>query len=317
VKKILIAYDGSAGALLAMKELIHGGFPECAEARVITIADVWMPPPPESEKDSYPRQQNLAGAQARALEALHDAKKIAISGATQLHEIFPDWSVSNLAKADSPAWGILAEAAAWEADLIVVGSHGRKPLERFFLGSVSYKVAAEANCSVRVVRSQKNKFNDGPLRILIAFDGSDDSHYAIEEVLKRRWPARTEVELVTVLDAKIKSQILRTSASFEQAKEVVRIENWITPQIESLRARFSEKEIQARSHILEGDPKSIILHNATESDADVIFLGARGLDHGDRLYLGTLASAICTRAHCTVEVIRSRSKVPAARKSTD
>jgi hypothetical protein len=38
------------------------------------------------------------------------------------------------------------------ADLIVVGSHGYRALERFLLGSVSQSVVSHAACSVEVVR---------------------------------------------------------------------------------------------------------------------------------------------------------------------
>ena len=47
---------------------------------------------------------------------------------------------------------ILEEAEKWGADLIVLGSHGRKGLQRFLLGSVSDAVAHHARCSVEVVR---------------------------------------------------------------------------------------------------------------------------------------------------------------------
>lgn len=47
---------------------------------------------------------------------------------------------------------ILDEAASWEADLIVLGSHGRRGLRRFLLGSVSSAVASHADCSVEIVR---------------------------------------------------------------------------------------------------------------------------------------------------------------------
>ena len=47
---------------------------------------------------------------------------------------------------------ILDEAASWEADLIVLGSHGRRGLRRFLLGSVSNAVASHADCSVEIVR---------------------------------------------------------------------------------------------------------------------------------------------------------------------
>ena len=47
---------------------------------------------------------------------------------------------------------ILEEARKWDADLIVVGSHGRRGFKRFLLGSVSEAVAMNAHCSVVVVR---------------------------------------------------------------------------------------------------------------------------------------------------------------------
>jgi nucleotide-binding universal stress UspA family protein len=48
--------------------------------------------------------------------------------------------------------GILDIAAEWRADLIVLGSHGRKGLRRFLLGSIAESVARHAQCSVLVVR---------------------------------------------------------------------------------------------------------------------------------------------------------------------
>lgn len=51
MKKILVAYDGSEGADLAIADLLRGGFPRHAEALVLAVADVWMPPVmPESDR---------------------------------------------------------------------------------------------------------------------------------------------------------------------------------------------------------------------------------------------------------------------------
>jgi nucleotide-binding universal stress UspA family protein len=52
----------------------------------------------------------------------------------------------------SPKEVILAEADNWGAELIAVGSHGRRGLDRFLLGSVSQAVAWHAKCSVQIVR---------------------------------------------------------------------------------------------------------------------------------------------------------------------
>ncbi len=49
---------------------------------------------------------------------------------------------------------ICKSARDWEADLIVIGSHGRKGLSELFLGSVSNYVSHQVPCAVMVVREQ-------------------------------------------------------------------------------------------------------------------------------------------------------------------
>ena len=47
---------------------------------------------------------------------------------------------------------IIENAEAWGANLIVLGSHGRRGLKRFLLGSVSETVMRHAHCSVEIIR---------------------------------------------------------------------------------------------------------------------------------------------------------------------
>jgi len=49
---------------------------------------------------------------------------------------------------------ILAFAQNWHPDLILLGSHGFRGLDRLLLGSVSEAIARHANCSVEIVRAQ-------------------------------------------------------------------------------------------------------------------------------------------------------------------
>jgi nucleotide-binding universal stress UspA family protein len=48
---------------------------------------------------------------------------------------------------------IIDSAADWHADLIVLGSHGKRGLQRFLLGGVSEFVARHAGCSVELIRA--------------------------------------------------------------------------------------------------------------------------------------------------------------------
>jgi len=51
---------------------------------------------------------------------------------------------------------ILDEANNWNCDLIVLGSHGRRGVAKFFLGSVAEKVVCNAHCSVEVVKDKQS-----------------------------------------------------------------------------------------------------------------------------------------------------------------
>ena len=64
------------------------------------------------------------------------------------------FKASVLVDEGDPREVILDYAERWPADLIVVGSHGRKGMNRFLMGSVSEAVARYARCSVEVVRIQ-------------------------------------------------------------------------------------------------------------------------------------------------------------------
>ena len=55
---------------------------------------------------------------------------------------------------DDPRKAILNEADKWQADLILMGSHGLRGMDRFQMGSVSEAVALHAACSVEVIREK-------------------------------------------------------------------------------------------------------------------------------------------------------------------
>ena len=59
-----------------------------------------------------------------------------------------------------PKEKIINEAETWSADLVVVGSHGRRGVKRWLLGSVSEAVATHAPCSVEVIRTDRASRSD-------------------------------------------------------------------------------------------------------------------------------------------------------------
>jgi nucleotide-binding universal stress UspA family protein len=61
------------------------------------------------------------------------------------------------------------------------------------------------------------------------------------------------------------------------------------------------------SEIKLGDPRRLLVDEAKEWGADSIFLGATGLNRLERFLLGSVATAVVTRAHCSVEIVRTNS----------
>ena len=145
--KILVAIDGSPCSDAAVEEVARRPWPENSSVRVLTAFEPVTPPTPEAwalpmtyveEMDAALRDQARICVD-RALEKLRPklAKSIELDG-----RVAPG----------SPRSVILEEAENWNADLIVVGSHGYRAWERFLLGSVSQSVVSHAKCSVEVVR---------------------------------------------------------------------------------------------------------------------------------------------------------------------
>lgn len=303
--KILIGYDGSECADLALLDLQRAGLPENAEAHVLTVAEVWLPADDarsESELATLPK--SVRNARERALREVEHAAKEAADAAERLRRSHPAWVVTSDSVAQSPAWGILNKASAWNADLVVVGSHGKSALGRFILGSISQKVLTESRCSVRIARGRPVAA-DEPIRLLVAFDGSDDAARAIDGLLERSWPAATEVTLVSVTDPVVASSRPPLSGGREWGDEAFASEiEWVSHAHKEQRSRLSSAGLIASSSILDGDPRRIIPSLADELNADCIFLGARGLNSIERFLIGSVSAAIASRAHCTVEVAR-------------
>lgn len=306
MEKLLFAYDGSSQADAVVEDLQHAGLPESLAATVLCVADVWLPRnPPELLENAVSGVQR---SYEQALSAVEDAGAMAESAAVRLRDMFPNWMVQAESRGDSPPWAVVEYAKDWNADLVVVGAHSHSALQRLFLGSVAGKVTAEAPCSVRVARPRPLTRQNG-LRLTVAVDGSSDSIEAVRAVAARSWPAACQCRVVTVLDPK-----LRTASAFpgtpvqswrkESDQEIEDTADWARHMTEHMAGMLREAGLTAEARVLEGDPKKELLHEAEEWDANCIFLGAQGLHHRDRLHLGTLANAVSTRAHCTVEIVR-------------
>lgn len=304
--KILIGFDGSADSDAAFDDLQAAGLPADAEAVVMSVAEAWLPPPPEGItvgdhlQSLQTEPQPFSGWKAGAL-AVAEAEALANKGAERLRTNFPGWSVSTHATYGSPGWEIVAKADDIFADLIVVGSQGLNALERMFLGSISQKVSAEAHCSVRVARG-RNEVDPAPSRIVIGFDGSSGSHAAVEAVAARNWRAGSEVKLVSASDMAFGLDI-----SMMPATDLPKNGEWLHEAAEGSITALGSTGLDTEFVHEIGSPKNVIVEVAESWHANSIFVGANRWGSAvERFMLGSVSAAIAARAHCSVEVVRKR-----------
>jgi nucleotide-binding universal stress UspA family protein len=150
--RILLAIDDSACSAAATNAVISQFSPQHTEVQVLH-ADEWP-------KDLPPAMAFAEGpAAADSILGLHDtrlhrARALVASAAQQLRAA--GFATTTLVREGDPRNVILECAKEWDADLVVLGSHGKRGLDRVIMGSVSDSVARHARCSVEIVRTAPN-----------------------------------------------------------------------------------------------------------------------------------------------------------------
>jgi nucleotide-binding universal stress UspA family protein len=142
--RILLAIDDSGFSQAAIETVIEQARPHDTDVRILHVVE--SPPllvaremggyDPALETALESQKQNAEALVRKAAELLR-ARGIKVAAGLEVGD---------------PKSKILDVADEWRADLIVVGSHGRRGFERFLMGSVSDAVARHAKCSVQIVR---------------------------------------------------------------------------------------------------------------------------------------------------------------------
>jgi nucleotide-binding universal stress UspA family protein len=146
----------------------------------------------------------------------------------------------------------------------------------------------------------------GPMRVILAVDGSEPSGLAVDLVAAAAWPPGTGIDVLQVID--LASLVYggpwpavptiapdQIEADFrEQAERTIR----------ETAARLAGPDRRIHTEVIPGRPATVIVDRAREMRADLIVLGSRGHGTIESMVLGSVSAEVVDHAPCPVLVAR-------------
>ena len=206
----------------------------------------------------------------------------------------------------APSDAVVAVARQIDAELIVVGTHGRKGIVRAFHGSVAEGIVRASDVPVLVITQHTKAPRSDALfrRALVAIDESDPSTAALSTAVKLAIGCGTRLVLCNVVNVGDSS-----SADFGPDDEdtidrdVPIAVAFLLDRAEAVKGivPFLDDEI-----VIEGEPADAIEHAAMQRNCDVIIVGSHGRRGLRRLWDGSVAETVARSSPLPVLVVPGR-----------
>jgi nucleotide-binding universal stress UspA family protein len=143
-QRIMVAVDGSATAESGLKEAINLAKDQNAKLAIVHVIDIVVVFGAGQFPGTY-----IEAARELAREINEHARKTALAAGIEAEIQSPEIVTSGYHVADT----IADLARDWKADLLVVGTHGRRGVSRLLIGSVAERIVRLAPCPLLLIRS--------------------------------------------------------------------------------------------------------------------------------------------------------------------
>jgi len=233
----------------------------------------------------------------RAKAILDQAEKRAVAAGLQVTVELLD---------SRPADAIVACANERKVSVVVMGTQGKRGLERFFLGSTAQGVLRHADVPVIVVPPGVRDLNANLEALLVAIDDSDQCSAAASLAHDLAKAAAGELIFCSVAPT---SNVSAMAATY--GYDPTPIATDLRADAAALASRYAESArhdgIRYQTLVAEGDPAEEILEMADAVHASLIVIGTHGRRGLRRLVVGSVAEAVVRDSRVPVAVVRTEA----------
>ena len=211
---------------------------------------------------------------------------------------------------------ILDFTAENEIDLIIMATHGRSGITRWWMGSVAEKVISEATAPVLLVRSRRPgmaKTTDKlsfPHKILAPLDGSDIGESALPYAEAIASNSRGSINLLQVISPPGTAEANLLGGP-DWRKFVKAMNDAGEDYLKGVAERLGGKNTKVTYEVATGDPADKIVEYATNMGASMIAMSTHGRTSVARWVLGSVADKVLHGARIPVLLVRSPKMVAA------
>lgn len=199
---------------------------------------------------------------------------------------------------------ILAQANRLDADLIVIGTHGRSGFDRLLLGSVTEKVLRTARQPVMTVGPAAGTATAGFKHIVCGTDFSDCSLAALRYAMTLARDAAARLTVVHAIEwAPVGYDPLGGSTDLEGFRAAA--EQSARDRLQNVVASVGAHDVEIEQRVRTGRAHHVILELAAAQAADLIVLGIHGANPVVRMLFGSTAVHVVRRASCPVLTVRA------------
>ncbi|WP_103026945.1 universal stress protein [Salinibacter altiplanensis] len=200
-----------------------------------------------------------------------------------------------------PAEQIVAYAEDKAVDLVVMGTHGRRGVDRMLFGSVAEEVVRKAPCPTLTVRNNADRAPSKAVRrVLAPIDFSDASKVAVQHAKEIALTYGAEVDLLHVVEEPVyPSAYGYEAAAFPTAEVLENVEAQLA-DLAREKIGYEHVMIEART----GEPSREILDYIDNNEVDLTVIATHGRTGLDRMLMGSVAERVLRQSPTPVFVAK-------------